>query len=219
MFYVGLDLGQSTDSSALAVAERSVPVSGMTADQRATLRWMLEDIAEVPEPSAVPAVYHLRHLERLPLGTPYPDVVAHVARLVRLPAVRMVTLAVDATGVGAPVVDLLHAAGLPCPLYAITIHGGDTVSREGRHWRVPKRDLIASTQVLLQTNRLKIAAGLPEARTLVNELLHYRVKIDSTTAHDSYHAREGAHDDVLLATALALWLAETIGDGPRIRQL
>jgi len=51
----------------------------------------------------------------------------------------------------------------------------------------------------------------------VNELLNYRVKIDPTTTHDSYNAREGAHDDVLLATCLALWLGETIGDGPRVR--
>ena len=71
--------------------------------------------------------------------------------------------------------------------------------------------------MLLQRGRLKIAQGLPEATTLVNELLNYRVKIDPTTAHDSYNAREGAHDDVLLATALALWLGEIISDGPQVR--
>ncbi len=226
MMYVGLDLGQSNDYTAIAVVER---ITGKAVDpgkshnltdiERAGLRWMFQDIAVVPEPPTAPPVHHLRHLERLPLGTSYPAVVERVLRLVRLPSLREVMLAVDATGVGAPVVDLLLAAPLPCALYAIHIHGGDTVSHEGIHFRVPKRDPIATTQVLLQSGRFKIAQGLPEAATLVNELQNYRVKLDPATAHDSYNARGGAHDDVLLATCMALWLGETIGEGPRIRAL
>jgi len=35
------------------------------------------------------------------------------------------------------------------------------------------------------------------------------VKIDPRTAHDSYsHWREGDHDDLVLATALACWFRE-----------
>ena len=62
--------------------------------------------------------------------------------------------------------------------------------------------------MLLQTGRLKVAAGLKDARTLVHELLRFRVKIDPLTAHDSYGAwREGAHDDLVLAVAIAVWYA------------
>jgi hypothetical protein len=44
---------------------------------------------------------------------------------------------------------------------------------------------------------------------LVQELLAFRVKIDPLTAHDSYGTwREGAHDDLVLATAVAAWWAE-----------
>ena len=46
------------------------------------------------------------------------------------------------------------------------------------------------------------------------ELLGFRVKIDPTTAHDSYAAwREGAHDDLVLALALAVWHAREVGSG------
>src|SRR5678816_316985 len=51
-------------------------------------------------------ILRLRHLERLPLGTPYPDVVARVRNMVRSPdMLGRCQLMVDATGVGPPVVD------------------------------------------------------------------------------------------------------------------
>ena len=48
--------------------------------------------------------------------------------------------------------------------------------------------------------------GVSEAETLLQELVNYRVKIDPLTAHDSYNAREGKHDDLVLALCLAVWL-------------
>src|SRR5438477_511373 len=68
-----------------------------------------------------------------------------------------------------------------------------------------------AVQVLLQSGRLKIAEGLPDTKTLVRELLNFKVKIDPVTAHDSYAAwRENIHDDLVLAVAMALWLAEKV---------
>ena len=179
-FVAGLDLGQAADYTAIAILE---VVDGN------------------------PAAYHCRHLQRYPLGTPYPEIVGNVRTLLDDPTLRGRCLVVaDATGVGAPVVDLLFAVGVPC--VAVNIHGGDTVIGGGNRWKVPKRDLVGILQVLLQTERLKFAADLPEAPTLINELLSYRVKISPLTAHDSYNAREGAHDDLVLAVALAAWYPE-----------
>ena len=43
---------------------------------------------------------------------------------------------------------------------------------------------------------------------LKKELLNFRVKINISTSHDSYEAwREGDHDDLVLAVALACWRA------------
>lgn len=185
-FTLGLDLGQMQDYTAIAVTER---------------------IAQSK------VVYHLRHLQRFPLRTAYPAIVTQVDNLVRRPELLTQTLlAVDHTGVGVAVMNMLEDAHLPCPLFGITIHGGDTVTSEGAYFRVPKRELISLTQVLLQSERLKIAQALPEASLLVKELLDYRVKIDTRTAHDSYNAREGAHDDLVLAVALACWAGERFGE-------
>ena len=87
----------------------------------------------------------------------------------------------------------------------VQIHGGDRVTGEGRSYRVPKRDLVAAVQVLLQNGKLRIAPG-EMTDVLVQELINFRVKIDPETAHDSYSAwREKDHDDLVLAVALACW--------------
>src|ERR1022692_3885421 len=112
MFYVGLDLGQKRDHAAIAVVERT-------------------------------EFFLVRHLERIPLGTPYPDVAARVREVVQDEKLAgQCALAVDGTGVGAPVVDLLRAGRLGCDLSAVTITGGERESQSGGVWSVPKRDLI-----------------------------------------------------------------------------
>lgn len=176
-FCVGVDLGQARDFTAIAIVER---VGGS------------------------PESYHVRHVERPALGTPYPTVIARIAAIVRSPALAGApTLVVDATGVGRPVVDLFDAAGLR-PI-AVTITAGATTSTAGADHRVPKRDLCAVLQVLLQGARLKIAAAMPERAALVDELLAFRVKIDGATARDSYGGGGGAHDDLVMALALACY--------------
>jgi hypothetical protein len=151
----------------------------------------------------------LRHLERFELGTRYPDVIDRIKGLLSSGALRnkRVAFLVDKTGVGASVVDSLVHAGLE-PI-AVTIHGGSAVSRDAHGYRVPKRDLVAAVQVLLQNGRLRIAEGLPLAETLKKELLSFRIKVDPQTAHDSYeHWREGDHDDLVLASAMACWFRQ-----------
>jgi hypothetical protein len=159
------------------------------------------------KPAGVPL--SLRHLERFELGTPYPQIVERVGAILGTEPLRgrRRSLVVDATGVGAGVVDMfVHARLYPIP---ITIHGGDTVHYQRPGYRVPKRDLVGAVQVLLQNERLKIVRSLPEAAILRTELQNFRVKIDPRTAHDSYsHWREADHDDLVLATALAAWFRE-----------
>ena len=151
------------------------------------------------------AEQHLRHLERIKLGTSYPEIAAHISKLmVSGPLKGATDLIVDATGVGRPVVDLLSAIRLHPR--AVTITAGDTETRDGADWRVPKRDLVIGLQVVLQAGLLKVADGLPDWPTCMRELLAFKVKIDPLTAHDSYgYAREGIHDDLVLAVALACW--------------
>ena len=184
-YVVGLDLGQSQDYTALVVCEYFRP-DGDTLQH-----------------------YHLRHLERVPLGTSYPVIVSRVQTILAAEALQQrCTLVVDATGVGQAVVDMLRQAGMyPKAVY---IHGGDRVHAYGNTcYNVPKRDLVGVLQVLLHSRRLEFAAEHPMTPVLMQELANFKVTIDPRTAHDSYAAwREGVHDDLVLATALACWWGE-----------
>ena len=177
-FVIGLDLGQAQDYTALTTVQK--------VDQDA---------------------YHLRHVERFDLGTPYPEQVRRVEELMQSAPLRGCELVVDQTGAGRPVVDLFRDAGLN-PV-GVTITGGDSASRDGREHRVPKRQLVATVQSLLQTGRLKFAEGLPLSGVLTEELQNFRAKINVSTGHASFeHWRERDHDDVVLALSLACWRGE-----------
>jgi len=187
-FYFGLDLGQVSDFSAAVVAEKQ---------------------------DKAPGVYYLRSAHRFDLRTPYTTIVEQVAHALGQPPLTGKTaLLVDATGVGKAVVDLFKAVQLPAPLYEVTITAGEHVSREKDAFHVPKRDLAAAVQVAFEQELIKIAWGLTFGEILKQELKNFRVKINVKTSHDSYEAwREGEHDDLVLATALALW-----GGGQRLKR-
>lgn len=234
-YFVGVDLGQKQDYTAVAVLEEPCWVADwMATPSNYVYSLGLYDLDKLGPGWASPAEmqpavleqllgfnYHegkpagaplsLRHLERFPLGTPYPKIVESVGAMLANPPLldRRVAFVVDATGVGTGVVDQFVQAGLsPIPVW---ITGGDKVNRHPTDgsYRVPKRDLVAAVQVLLQNERLKIARVLPEAGTLRQELMNFRMKINPVTAHDSYsHWREGVHDDLVLATALACWFRQ-----------
>ena len=158
----------------------------------------------------------MRHLERPRLGTPYPAIVDRVQELMRSRQLlieeahgytKAPYLIVDATGVGRPVVDLIKQARHKPK--AVTITGGKTVNHVPGGYNVPKRDLITNLQVLFQNERLRIAKGLSEGKTFIDELLSFKLKINVTTGHDTYEAwREGVHDDLVLSVAMAAWYAE-----------
>lgn len=223
LYILGVDLGQAQDYTALTVLERSEVETGKTRVRRDLMSHSysfcgitgksLSAPQRVPVEAVTENHYAARHLERLPIGTPYPTQVARVKELhdrLKADTDTAPLLVVDQTGVGRPVVDMLRAAELS-PV-AVTITGGDAVTQDGGDYRVPKRDLVSVVQVLLQSERLKIAKGLKEAQTLTSELLAFKVSI-SLKGHDSYGNdvgpwRENPHDDMVLAVALACWYGE-----------
>ncbi len=180
--FAGLDLGQAHDYSALVLLERSV----LSGDRR----------------------YSVRGLKRWPLGTPYPEVARSVkASLEKLPP--GVRLVVDYTGVGRPVVDIFRELDLPCRLVPVSITGGQAVSGNvNTGLNVPKLELKAVIDVALQNNRLRFADGLPLAKVCRGEMEKFRVKVTPAGNETCAAWREGDHDDILLALACALFLAE-----------
>jgi hypothetical protein len=193
-YIVSVDLGQTTDYTAIAVVHR-----------QKTVAFDEETLQE----KAPVITYQLLHLERPELGTPYPAIVARcLAMLDRSPLSRATPLVVDRTGVGRPVVDMFTAAGVEPE--SITIHGGDAVNdTEHKHYRVPKRELVHTLLKLYQTGQFKVAPGLSLAPAMVNELVNFKLKVNIATGHDSYESwRDSVHDDLVLATSMGLWYAK-----------
>ena len=157
----------------------------------------------------------LRYLDRIALGTAYPEVVARVVEVTgNAQLAGQCHLAVDGTGVGRPVVDLLRAARSRAILMPVTITGGQTELTGQGFYRVPKRDLIVGLQVLLQRGGLEIAAGLPYVREMMEEMMAMEVRV-SPAGNEQYAAwREGQHDDLVFALALAYWSAQKAYPGP-----
>jgi phage FluMu gp28-like protein len=196
-FFLGLDLGKQRDHSAIAVVER----------------------LETPQPYLARAVYAgmaVRHVERLALGTPYPAVVERVRWILGAPELAgQCAVAVDATGLGAPVVEMLRGSGLGCEIAAVTITGGERETElAGDAWNVPKRDLITGLQMLVERGELRIAGNLKGVGALVRELVDIRL-----TAREGGGVRMGAdgageHDDMAIAVALGCWRAARKVKGP-----
>jgi hypothetical protein len=188
MFYLGMDIGQRVDHTALVLVEK------------------LEQMRPYGEP--IFEALALRHAERLPLGVPYPMVVNYVKEVLDKPELRgQCALVVDSTGVGAPVVEMLTAARLGCEMTAVTITGGEKESQGQAGWNVPKQDLIAGVQMLLEAGQLWIAKGLPEVQALVKELMDVRAKTRESGRVRMGADGSGQHDDLVIALSLACWKA------------
>jgi hypothetical protein len=196
-YFVGLDLGQSADYTALAV---------------------LQTVKEQVGAGIFRTVLQLRHLQRYPLRTSYTTIADGVADVMRSetlvgneydPARHRVArtkteLLVDKTGVGRGVTDILKERGLK--FTGIVIHGGETTHNTDGAYHVPKKDLVAALEVPFDKGTLKIAEGLELWPALREELQSFRRKQNPKTAHFSFeHWRDSDHDDLVLALAMACW--------------
>lgn len=113
-------------------------------------------------------------------------------------------LVVDAGGPGRPVVDAMRTAGLK-PV-AVSITSGKRTRRANGMVYVPKRLLVRGLVTTLENGRLKIAKGLPLADAFMDELQAFQVTL-TAKGRDTYAARSGEHDDLVIAVALAVWAA------------
>jgi hypothetical protein len=182
----GLDLGQVQDYTALACVE------------------------QVRDPWG--KEFNVRHLHRWPLGTPYtaPEgqangIAEDLCQLIRRSR-RPVILILDATGCGRPVFDQFRKYRLgAAKLVPVTITGGSQATQQHGWWNVPKRDLAGAVAVGLEERTLHIAPGLTLAGTLAKELTNFKVKVTASGKETFEAWREKDHDDLVLATAMAVW--------------
>jgi hypothetical protein len=199
MIYVmGVDLAMTMDYTAIAILRYSrapLPIEEAIVDERAsTIKQGIEEHFDVV------------FAERMEQGIGFPAVIAHVRELLDRPPLRddPTCLVVDETGVGAPVCDEFEDAGLK-PVRVHITSGTDVTKLEGRNrFGVPKGILTGLLDAKLHTDELKIAAGLPIAPAIAEELKDLQRHV-TAAGHARYEARVGKSDDLVFAIAMALW--------------
>jgi hypothetical protein len=189
----GLDCGKLVDHSALAVFQRHLligPYGFPVLTSRGHHAFKFDLVA----------------LRRFPKKTPYPEVVRHTVNAMKLPDIRGPRLALDCTGVGVAILELFDAAlaDWTCTV-PIVITGGQTVTRKGRRFGVPKTALASALLSALEEGVVRFVPGLEHGKLLRDELQAFQVRM-TQTGRDTFGAEAGAHDDLVLAVMLAVWL-------------
>jgi hypothetical protein len=114
------------------------------------------------------------------------------------------TVYVDATGVGKPVVDLLAERLKGTRLIPVYFTHGDQRLHDGnRGIKLGKAWLVSQLQVLLQTGRLHLPRT-SEAHVLAQELQDYEIRVDENGRESSGAFKVGTHDDLVTALGLAV---------------
>jgi hypothetical protein len=219
-YSVGVDLGQASDFTAIAVLEKTIAPPETA---------MFSPIGESPSNRLVEGsiIYDLVYLKRPKLGTPYDTIAKRVADLVcelepegGFGELGQVTLSIDGTGVGRPIVDMLDtefkrrgATSKSVPrvdFRRVSVTGSNTSlkrpTRTHGYWSVPKKDLVFPAVAAFQQGKIRIAKGIKDRDALVHELKNYSRTTNIATGNMAFEPwRESDHDDLLFAVCLALW--------------
>ena len=197
-YLVPVDVGQAADYTAMGGLRRVPKATGKTSE--------IYEGSSVSMKREYEDQFHLGYAHRFPLHTPYPQI---VDKLVTIQATIPGTsrFIFDATGVGRPVVDMAHEAGLN-PI-GVLITGGSGAAQQDAttgFWKVPKRELVSRTQSYMQSGKLFLSSKLPLCDVIVKELLAFKMKISTATGHMSFEAwRDSIHDDLVLMLCLGIW--------------
>ncbi|MCJ7559328.1 hypothetical protein MUO79_01755 [Candidatus Bathyarchaeota archaeon] len=161
-FYAGLDVGKQMDHSVLAVVQK---INGKR---------------------------RLAYKHQFPLGTPYPDVIGHVARADQI--FGFVSIWVDKTGVGDVIVDEMEEVGLS------NVNGLVFTDR----W---KEEILTYVKLLMEQKKLGILSDDAELMAQINEQQYEYLQ--PKTAREHIHLKfwhpPRRHDDQLFALALACY--------------
>jgi hypothetical protein len=219
-YSVGVDLGQASDFTAIAVLEKTIAPPETA---------MFSPTGKSPSNRLVEGsiIFDLVYLKRPKLGTPYDVIAKRVADLIcelepqgAFGELGQVTLSLDGTGVGRGICDMLDAElkrrgtttkGMPkVDFRRVSVTGSNTTlkrpDRSNGYWSVPKRDLVFPAVAAFQQGKIRIAKGIKDRDALVHELKNYSRTTNIATGNMAFEPwRESDHDDLLFAVCLALW--------------
>jgi hypothetical protein len=195
--WIGVDLGKLSDFTAACVLERSLSIGEKGWPERNSLGFRR-------------CRFVCRAIKRYKLGTPYARIVEHVVAQCKRPDVRApIKVVIDGSGVGIGVEEMFRSAlsGSSIECHAISITAGRTWSIVGsKRYNVAKLEIVGVVREALESGRIKVPSKLEFAKTLARELQSFKRKI-TDSANETFGARSGSHDDLVLALVLPVWLA------------
>jgi len=197
MVYIGVDIGQSQDPTAIVVAD--------------------------PVRRDKEIHYEVRFLRRLQLGISYPVIIEELIQIYQnipepdLGYKLQKQVWIDATGVGKPVVDLIRSNAPHIKLHEVFITGGEAKSKINP-WtslvKLPKAYLVSRLQVMLSCGRIHLPKTA-EALALQEELINYTIKVNENANFEFGAFKVGTHDDLVTALGLAC-LGEYLPTIPKV---
>lgn len=189
--HVGLDLGRNDPSALVVIRDECFPVfSGRGFEQQLG-------------PRRCTVVFQ----ETVQLYS-YTDLADHVAR--RLARIPNWTLAIDASGLGAPFSSTLDLAGIEH--WSVVMTAGANLTKKGKSVTVAKTLLLENMAVGLETGALTVAHDLPGKQDLRNEVATFELASTSAGNLVLQGGGKGHHADRAIALALA-YLSTTHLDG------
>ena len=194
-YVIGIDFGFTNSYTALAMLE--------------CVERPADHSASTSQPN--PIAYHVGHLKRFKLGTDTPEIISFVSNLMMTKSLRGQTgLIVDASGIGLPIVKEMRRCGLnPVPV-TITASGRLTLNR------VAKRDLMSALRLRFERGQIRIPASIKLRDELLEEFNNFTVEF-SHKGNPIFSSPAGAHNDLIIALALAVHFFENRGGLPRVR--
>jgi hypothetical protein len=151
----------------------------------------------------------VRHLARLPAGTPYPALALRLGEVVAAAQARAgddPEIYADVTGAGQPVADLLSARSRGVPVRPVFFSHGDRRTEEAGAVRLGKAWLVARLQTLLQARQLHLPRTA-EAEELARDLLDFEVRVTDADNDRPGAFRVGSRDELVTALGLAVQTA------------
>lgn len=180
--HVGMDLGRNDPSAIVAIRDECFP--------QFTGRGFEQELGE----RRCTVVFQ----ETIQLYS-YTDLADFLVR--RLGQIPNWTLAIDASGLGAPFSSTLDNAGIEH--FAVVMTAGTSLSRKGKDVTCAKTLLLENMAVGLETGTLTIAHDLDGKQDLLNEIASFELASTSAGNLVLQGGGRGHHADRAIATALA----------------
>lgn len=217
----GLDLGKQRDPSVLCISEVIEYYLGLFCVGEIPSHIDQSGVYHSTEPKLEQrfrTVYTVRHIESMPLETPYftvaercCDIFAGLGNQSGILATTSRSLFIDNTGVGIGVVEIIKDAFGKRPevrnvsLKPVTLtYGRQEYSMATKS--VSKHALISRLLRLMgaEIPDLEIPRDLAMFIPALDELRSFQERVNAETGNQSYDGKPGTHDDIVIALALSV---------------